>query len=85
MLVIFPQVVKNIFPPVVNEIITLVKDTSLVYAISIIEVLKTAETYSISHVSFVPLIVAGIFYLILNSLFTFILNQIEKKKFTYYK
>jgi polar amino acid transport system permease protein len=85
MLVIFPQVIKNIFPPVVNEIITLVKDTSLAYAVSIIEILRTSETYSSRYVSFVPLIVAAIFYLILNSVLTFILNRIEIKKFTYYK
>ena len=84
LMVIFPQVIKNIFPPVGNEIITLVKDTALIYAVGIIEILKTAEFAVTTFYSFLPLVVAAVFYLVLTSLFTFMLNQAEKK-FSYYK
>lgn len=83
--VILPQVMKNIFPPVGNEVITLVKDTALVYAIGIFEIIKTAQSAVTTYLNFMPLVVAAVFYLVLNSLFTFLLNFAEKKLFSYYR
>jgi len=82
--IIFPQVIKTIYPSVVNEVITLVKDTALISGVGLYEILKTS-TAAVNTFSIVtPLLVAFIFYLVLNSLFTFILNKAEKK-FAYYK
>lgn len=84
MKVIFPQVIKTIYPSVVNEVITLVKDTALITGVGLIEILKTS-TQAVNTFGIVtPLLVAGIFYLVLNSLFTLILNKTEKR-FSYYK
>lgn len=84
MKVIFPQVVRTIYPSIVNEVITLVKDTALISGVGLYEILKTS-TAAVNTFSIVtPLLVAFIFYLVLNSLFTFILNKTEKK-FAYYK
>jgi len=82
--VILPQVIKNIFPPMGNEVITLVKDTALIYAIGIFEILKTAQSAMVTYVNFSPLVVAAVFYLVLTSLLTFLLNTAEKR-FSYYK
>jgi polar amino acid transport system permease protein len=82
--IILPQVVKTVYPSVTNEVITLVKDTALVTGVSVVEILRTSmeavNTYSI----ITPLAVAFVFYLVLNSLITFLLNKGEKL-FAYYK
>ena len=77
--VILPQVVKRVFPPVGNEVITLVKDTALAYAIAWPELLHESEVIMMRDFDLTPLIVAGAFYLILTTLFTFILNELEKR------
>ena len=81
--VILLQVVKRIVPPMSNEIITLVKDTSLVRVISITEIIKAAEYYSMKGIIW-PLFFTGLFYLVFSGILTVLFNWIEKKM-DYYK
>ncbi len=77
--IIFPQVIKRIMPSVTNEVITLVKDTSLAFAIAVAEMFTTAKQISSAQTSVVPLIAAGVFYYIFNLVVAVIMEGIEKK------
>ncbi len=77
--IIFPQVIKRVLPPVTNETITLVKDTSLAYALSYAEMFSLAKQIAARETSFMPLVAAGVFYFIFNYIVQEILNLIEKK------
>ncbi|AOR23133.1 amino acid ABC transporter permease [Clostridium taeniosporum] len=81
--IILPQAIKRVIPPVVNEITTLVKDTSLVYIIGLDELLKIAKIASNRDVTLIPLILAGIVYLLVIGILSKILGRIEKK-YEYY-
>lgn len=81
--VVLMQVVKRIVPPMGNEIITLVKDTSLARIIAIAEIIKAAERFSARGIIW-PLFYTGAFFLIFNGLLTILLSKIEKK-FDYYR
>lgn len=72
------QVVKRIVPPMGNEMITLVKDTSLVRVISVYELIWMGETY-IKKGLIWPLFYTAVFYLLLSGILTILLNQFEKK------
>lgn len=82
--IILPQAVKNVLPPVANEITTLVKDTSLVYVVGIDEILRVATTATNRDVSLMPLVVVGIVYLIVIGIISNIMERVEKK-YDYYK
>lgn len=82
--IILPQVIKRILPSVTNEIITLVKDTSLAFSISVMEMFTKAKALSSSQTSMTPLIVAGVFYYVFNFAVAMIMEQAEKKM-DYYK
>lgn len=82
--IIFPQVAKRILPPVTNEVITLVKDTSLAFAIAYAEVFTSAKAFASAQKSVLPLIAAGIFYYVANLLVAVIMEKIEKK-LSYYE
>ena len=82
--IIMPQALKRIFPPVANEIVTLVKDTALVYVVGLDELLKVAKIASNRHSSIMPFVVIGVVYLLFNSLITKVLESIEKR-FGYYQ
>ena len=82
--VIFPQVIKRVLPPVTNEVITLVKDTSLAFAIAYTEMFTVAKQVSSSMASVMPLFVAGLFYYIFNFIVAYAMELIEKK-FDYYR
>ena len=82
--VILPQVVKRILPPMGNELITLVKDTALVYAIAISDLLKEAKIAVVRDSTIIPFVVAAAFYLILNGVLTRLLTLVERK-FAYYR
>lgn len=84
MKIILPQVIKRVLPPVTNEVITLVKDTSLAFSISYIEMFTLAKQLTASHSSMIPLLVAGVFYYIFNLLVAFVMGRIEKK-LSYYR
>lgn len=77
--IIMPQVVKRILPPVTNEIITLVKDTSLAYVIAVPEIFSLAKQIAAAQTTLIPLAVAGLFYYIFNLLVAFIMEKVEKK------
>ena len=82
--IIFPQMVKNIIPSVTNEVITLVKDTSLAFALSYTEMFTIAKQIAASKTTIMPLFIAGVFYYIFNFIVAFIMERIEKKM-NYYK
>lgn len=82
--IILPQVIKRILPPVTNEAITLVKDTSLAYVISYPEMFTAAKAIASSQTSMVPFMVAGVFYYIFNFVVAYSMEWIEKK-LSYYR
>ncbi len=81
--VVLFQVVKRIIPPMSNEIITLVKDTSLARIISVIEILKQAQNLAVKGIIW-PLFYTGVFFLLFNGILTLLFGYIEKKM-DYYK
>lgn len=83
-LIILPQVVKIVLPSVFNEVMTLVKDTSLVYVLGISDLILVSRTAANRDASLAPMFVAGLIYLLLIGLATLIAKQVEKK-FSYYK
>lgn len=82
--IILPQVLKAILPSVTNEIITLVKDTSLAFTLAYNEMFSIAKQIAASQTSFMPFVIAGVFYFVANYLVAFIMERIEKA-FDYYK
>lgn len=82
--IILPQVIKRIIPPVTNEVITLIKDTSLAFVISIAEMFSTARAIASAQTSIMPLVVAGVFYYVFNLLVAIIMERVEKKM-NYYR
>ena len=76
--IILPQVVKRVLPSVSNEIITLVKDTSLAQVLSVTEMFTKASAAASKQVSVMPFIVAGLFYYFMNLIIEVILNRVEK-------
>ena len=81
--VILMQVVKRILPPISNEVITLVKDTSLARVIAVAEIIMAAERYAGKGLLW-PLFYTGVFFLVFNGLLTVLFSFIEKK-FDYYR
>ena len=77
--VILLQVVKRIIPPMSNEIITLVKDTSLARIIAVKEIIMMAQEYITSAALIWPLFYSGAFYLLFCGLLTILFNRIEKR------
>ncbi len=77
--IILPQVVRRILPTVTNEVITLIKDTSLAYTIGVIEMFTKAKEISSQMASMMPLFIAGVFYYVFNFLIAFLLERVEKK------
>lgn len=82
--IILPQVIKRILPSITNEVITLVKDTSLAFSISVMEMFTKAKALSSSQTSMTPLIVAGIFYYVFNFVVAIAMERVEKSM-DYYK
>ena len=82
--IIFPQVFKTVFPSLGNELITLVKDTSLVYVLGLGDILRAAKTLSNKDASLIPLFIAGVVYLVFIGIVTLALRKVESK-FEYYR
>lgn len=82
--IILPQVVKHILPPMSNEFINLVKDTSLAQVIGVVELLKVTSDWVSSAVSMVPFAIAAVFYLIMNGAVTRCFTVAEKR-LAYYR
>ena len=77
--IILPQVIKRILPPVTNETITLVKDTSLAFVIAVTEMFTVAQRIAAAQTTMLPFLVAGIFYYLMNLLVAVVMERIEKK------
>lgn len=77
--IILPQVIKRIMPSITNEIVTLVKDTSLAFAVSYQEMFTIGKQIANSQTSFVPFLVAGVFYYVFNAIVDFVMARVEKK------
>ncbi len=82
--IILPQVIKRILPAVTNEIITLVKDTSLAFTLAYNEMFSLAKQIAASQTSFMPFVIAGVFYFVANYAVAFGMERIEKA-FDYYR
>lgn len=79
MIIVLPQVIKRILPAMGNEIITLVKDTSLAFAIGVAEMFSTAKALVASQVSMLPFVFAAVFYWVFNFVVEVVLGRVEKK------
>ncbi|CAK7021603.1 MAG: Arginine transport system permease protein ArtQ [Paraeggerthella hongkongensis] len=79
MKIILPQVVKRILPAMGNEVITLVKDTSLAFVLGIMEMFSQAKALAASQISMIPYVIAGAIYWIFNFIVEMILTRIEKR------
>ncbi|WP_405327791.1 amino acid ABC transporter permease [Fibrobacter sp.] len=82
--IILPQVVKRVVPASANEVITLVKDTSLAQVIAVTELFALAKKQQAAYASIYPLFVAGVFYYIANLLLSVVFAYVERK-LDYYK
>ena len=82
--IIFPQMVKRVIPPVTNEVITLVKDTSLAFAIAYTEMFTLAKQVASANASILPLFIAGVFYYVFNFVVALVMEYVEKK-YQYYR
>ncbi|MDO5381984.1 MAG: amino acid ABC transporter permease [Eubacteriales bacterium] len=82
--IIFPQMMGIVLPPVTNEVITLVKDTSLAFALAYTEMFTLAKQIAAANASIMPLFTAGVFYYIFNAIVAWFMNYLEKKMH-YYK
>ena len=76
--IILPQVIKRILPAVTNEVITLVKDTSLSFALSYAEMFTIAKQIAAAQTSFMPFVVAAVFYYVFNLIVAVVMERIEK-------
>ena len=79
LVIILPQVVKRILPSITNEVITLIKDTSLAFTISVLEMFSRAKALASSSTSMIPFVVAACIYYVFNFIVEFIMNGIEKR------
>lgn len=82
--IILPQVVKIVLPSVTNEVITLVKDTSLVYSLSYVEMFAVAKQIAAAQTTVLPFVIAGVFYYVFNYVVAWVMELIEKKM-NYYR
>ena len=77
--IILPQVIKRIMPSITNEVVTLVKDTSLAFTVSYQEMFTIGKEIANSKTSFTPFIVAGVFYLVFNAIVDYAMGKIENR------
>lgn len=77
--IILPQVIKRILPSITNEVITLVKDTSLAFTLSVVEMFSVAKALAASQTSMIPFVAGGLFYYIFNLIVAGGMEWLEKK------
>lgn len=77
--IILPQVMKRILPPITNETITLVKDTSLAFVLAVVEMFTAAKQIAAKETTIMPLMAAGVFYYIFNLAVASFMEYLEKK------
>ena len=78
-IIILPQVVKIVLPSITNEVITLVKDTSLSFVLAIPEMFTIAKQIAAADASIIALLVAGVFYYVFNVIVAFVMGRLEKR------
>ena len=81
--IILPQTLKRVIPAIGNEVITLVKDTSLAFTIAVAEMFTIAKQLSSANTTMTPLIVAAVFYYVFNALVAWTMSRLEKR-YAYY-
>ncbi len=84
MRIVLPQVVKRIMPSVTNEVVTLVKDTSIAFTVSYQEMFTIGKQIANSQTSFMPFVIAGVFYYVFNFIVDRVMGRIEKS-LNYYR
>ena len=77
--IILPQVIRIILPAVTNEVITLVKDTSLAFSISYMEMFAVTKQIAAANTTLMPFAIAGFFYYVFNLLVSFVMRKLEKR------
>ena len=77
--IVFPQMLRTVTPAITNEVITLVKDTSLAFAIAYTEMFTIAKQVAAAESTIMPIFIAGLFYYIFNFIVAVIMHHIEKK------
>ena len=82
--VVAPQVIKIVIPSIGNEVINLVKDSSLVYVIGLGDLLRAGNVATSRDVTLVPLLLVGAMYLMMTAFFTYVLKKIEQH-YSYWK
>ena len=82
--IILPQVTKRIMPSITNEVVTLVKDTSMAFTVSYQELFTIGKQIANSETSFMPFVVAGVFYFVFNAIVDYAMGKVEKSM-NYYK
>ena len=82
--IILPQVIKRIMPSITNEVVTLVKDTSMAFTVSYQELFTIGKQIANSETSFMPFVVAGVFYFVFNAIVDYAMGKVEKSM-NYYK
>ena len=81
--IILPQLTRRVLPTVTNEVITLIKDTSLAYTVSVVEMFTVAKQISAAETDMTALFVAGLMYYVFNFLVAFGMERLEKRLNTY--
>ena len=76
--IILPQVIKRIMPSITNEVVTLVKDTSMAFTVSYQEMFTIGKQIANSETSFVPFVVAGVFYFLFNAIVDYVMGKAEQ-------
>lgn len=76
--IILPQVIKRILPSITNEMITLVKDTSLAFVLAEVEMFTVAKQFAAAQASVMPLMIAGVFYYFFNLIVAVVMERAEK-------
>ena len=84
MRIILPQVIKRIMPSVTNEVVTLVKDTSMAFTVSYQEMFTIGKQIANSQTSFMPFVIAGVFYFVFNAVVGWVMGRFEKR-LSYYR
>ncbi len=84
MRIILPQVIKRILPSMTNEVVTLVKDTSMAFTVAYQEMFTIGKQIANSQTSFMPFVIAGVFYFLFNAIVSWVMARFEKR-LSYYR
>lgn len=82
--IILPQVIKRVLPALTNELVTLVKDTSLAFSLAYMEMFTIAKQIAAKETTFVPFVVAAVFYFVFNAIVSGLMSYAEKRM-NYYR